>query len=59
MQPTPTKEYHSADPELNTQNVSPVAGDQDDPHQSENDVHNAHHSVELKRRASKPIAQNQ
>lgn len=42
------KKYDPSDPELDPQQVLPVAGCPDKPQQGVQDVHYAHHHVELK-----------
>ncbi len=42
------QEYDSCNPELDPQQVFPVAGCPDEPQQSVQDVHHTHHHVELK-----------
>lgn len=42
-----SQEYDPSDPELDSQEVLPVARCPDEPQQSVQDVHDAHHHVEL------------
>ena len=39
------EKYHSADPELNTKQVAPVEGAEDEPHEAHDDVHRAHAAI--------------